>query len=320
MDQTSVLGLLFDSSSLPLPVSPVAQFQEEDNQDMYVAEQELTNEELIERLQEHVVLVDMLTEREIIERKLMEVRNLEERLQEVDEIAAMLQEVIEEELSKDEIDKLRAEVEQEMQLQAEAMTGEVLKKSVQMIKEDEVDELEDQIKEVFLKGLLPEEGEVEMKQEGKNELTEDSQSDEGLREKLSRIEKEWKNEVEEKSADVAGNTFMVTYQKVEFRTMKPVPIVEERRLKQGEVGYVQLQTAVTSEEGFVKKGTGIEVDFTEREGTQRLQLVDPAQVADKDVWFILFDCSPYKADFKPPGKVCLPDSSLLMDVFCVMFT
>lgn len=322
MDQTSVLGFMFDSSSLPLPVSPVAQFQHEDNQHMYVAEQEWTNKEVIERLQENVVLVDMVTEREIIERKLMKVRDLEERLQEVDDIAAMLQEVIEEELGKDKIDKLRVEVEQEMQLKAEAMTDEVLKKSVQIIEEDEVDELEDRIKEVFLKGLLLEEGEVEMKQEGKNELTEDSQSGEGLREKFSRIEKEWKSEVEEKSGspDVAGNTFMVKHKKVEFRTMKPVYIVEERGMKQEKEGYMQLQTSVTAEEGFVKKETAIEVDFIDREGTQRLQLVDPAHVADKDVWFTLLDSSPYKAGFKPPGKVCLPESSLLLDVFCVMFT
>lgn len=277
---------------------------------MYVTEQQLTNQEVIERLQETVTLVDKLQEMENLERKLREVRDLEERLQEVDEMAERLQEVIEEELGKEEVDQLRKEVGGlEQQTQAEAITEMVLKKSMRRIeiKEDEVDELEDEIKRVFLKDLLPEEEEVEVEQVSKKEGT-DGFSD-GLREE--KIGNEMKNEVEESdSSDVAGTMSVVAYQKVERRTKKRVTIVEERGLTQKEMEDVQPQTVVMSE--VTMRQTGTVGDITERELTERLQPEDQSQVADEDVWFILFDRFPYKAAFKPLGKVFLIKTSLLL--------
>lgn len=285
---------------------------------MYVAEQQLTSEEIIESLQETATLVDKLRERDILERRLREVRDLEERLQEVDEMAERLQEVIEEELGKEEVDQLREEegdLEREVRIQAESTTETVLKKSAQRIetKEDEVDELEDQIKQVFLKGLLPEEEEVEVKQVSEKEVKDRSLLDDDLREKQCEIEKEWKNEVEEESgsSDVAGSTSVAAYQKVERRTQKRVTIVEERGLGCEEMADVQLQAVVMSEERLVKEGTWRQ-DITERGVTDRLQPEDPSQVAEKDVWFILFDCPPYKAVFMPPGKVFQLETSLIL--------
>lgn len=276
---------------------------------MYVAEEQLTNQEIIERLQETVTLVDKLQEMENLERRLREVRDLEERLQEVDEMAEKIQEVIEEELGKEQVDQLRKEL-GDLEQQAEAVTEMVLKKSVRKIKikEDEVDELEDEIKQVFLKGLLPEEEEVEVEQVSKKEGT-DGFSD-SLREE--KIGNEMTNEVEEKSdsSDVAGTMSVVAYQKVERRTKKRVTIVEERGLRQKEKEDVQLQTVVMSEGTMRQAGTV--GDITERELTERLQPEDPSQVADEDVWFILFDRPPYKAVFKPLGKVFLIKTALLL--------
>ncbi|XP_039662864.1 titin-like isoform X6 [Perca fluviatilis] len=307
-----------------LPVSPQAQFQvqEEDEQGMCVAEQEVTSEEDIDRQQETVMLVHKLRVVDVLERRLREVRDLEERLQEMDETAELLQEVIEEELGKEEVDRLRQEkevdrlrqekddMEQEERMQFEGVTETVLRTSVRTIdvKEDEMDELEEQIKRVFLKGLVPEEEDSEVKQQSEKEATDESLSDDGLREKLRQIEREWKDEVEEKlksgSSDVSSTTSVVAYQKVERRTKKRVTIVEERGQKQNGIEKVQVQYDEMSEESLDKDGTlcktEIREEITEREVTERLQAEDQSQVADKDVWFILFDRPPRRAVFKPP--------------------
>ncbi|XP_031154802.2 uncharacterized protein LOC116049367 isoform X6 [Sander lucioperca] len=298
-----------------LPVSPQAQFQvqEEDEQGMCVAEQELTSEEDIDRQQETVTLVHKLRVVDVLERRLREVRDLEERLQEMDETAELLQEVIEEELGKEEVDKLRQEkddMEQKERKQFEDLTETFLRKSVRTIdiKEDEMDELEEQIKQVFLKGLVPEEEDTEVKQQSEKEVTDKSLSDDGLREKLRQLEREWKDEVEEKlksgSSDVSSTTSVVAYQKVERRTKKRVTIVEERGQKQNGIEKVQVQRNEMSEESLDKDGTLCKTEMleeiTEREVTERLQAEDQSQVADKDIWFILFDRPPCRAVFKPP--------------------
>ncbi|XP_071325089.1 uncharacterized protein [Trachinotus anak] len=289
--------------SVEKPFSPLAQLQVQEKD-----EQELTSEEVINRLQESVTLVDKLIEAEVLERRLREVRDLEERLQEVDEMAERLQEVIEEELGKEEVDKLREEEEQELerekQMQVESRTEKVVKKSVRMMgtkEEDEGDELEEQIKQVFLKGLLPEEEEVEVKQEGEKEVT-----DESLLEKLLQIEKEWQNEVEERlgSPDVIGTTPVVAVQRVERRTKKRVTIVDERGQQLGDADDMQVPAGVISEERLEKqeiwRKTELLEERTETEVTERLQAEDQSQVEDKDVGFIISDRPPYKAVFKPP--------------------
>ncbi|XP_035020391.2 uncharacterized protein LOC118114199 isoform X4 [Hippoglossus stenolepis] len=112
------------SSLVEKPFSPHAQLQVQDKD-----KQELTSEKFIERLQEMGTLVDKLTEANALERKLREVRDLEERLQEVDEIAEKLQEVIEQELGKEELEKLIKEKEEEegdveTEVQVEVITSE----------------------------------------------------------------------------------------------------------------------------------------------------------------------------------------------------
>ncbi|KAI3360936.1 hypothetical protein L3Q82_013144, partial [Scortum barcoo] len=300
---------IFSLSSLePLykPFSPVAQFQlkEEDEQGVLVAEQELKREEIIERLQEKVILVDKLREVEILERKLMEVRDLEERLQEVDEVAERLQEVIEDELGKEEVDKLREEMrdlEQGERMWVERTKETVVKKSVRRAEaeEDEVDELEEQIKRVFLKDLLPEEEEVEVTEK---EVTDESLLDDTSREKLRQIEKEWQDEMEKLksgSLDAVSGPSAVAYQRVERRT-KGVTVVEERGLTREEMEDVQEQPSVVSEEIEKEVIWRVTETVEEREVIERLQAEEPSQTADEDVWFILFDRPPYKAVFKPP--------------------
>ncbi|XP_029307448.1 uncharacterized protein LOC115021278 isoform X4 [Cottoperca gobio] len=291
------------------PFSPQAQFQLLEEQGMHVAEQELTSEEILERLQETVIFVDKLRVADVLERKLREVRGLEERLQEMDEMAERLQEVIEEELGKEEMEKLREEegdLEQEVQIQAERITERVVRKSVRRIEreEEEVDELEEQIKQVFLKGLLPEEEEAEVKQGSEQEVTGESLSDEELRQ----IEKEWQEEVEEKlkSGSTDVTTSVVAYQKVARKTKKRVTIVEERGRTQEEMEDVLVQRGVMSEERLEKEGTWrkteILQEITEGDVAERLQAEGQSQGAEKDVWFILFDHAPYNAVYKPPAS------------------
>ncbi|XP_070767718.1 uncharacterized protein [Enoplosus armatus] len=284
---------VFSLSSLERADKPSKfQLQEKDEQSMHV---ELTSEEVIERLQEAVIVVDMLKEADVLKRRLREVRDLEERLQEVDEMAERLQEVIEEELGKEEVEKLREEEEE----QVEGIAKTLVKKSVRRIEanDDEVDALEEQIKRVFLKDLLPEEEEAEVKQESEKEATDE-------RERLHQIEQEWQDEVEEKMSDVASTSSVVAYQKVERRTKKRVIVVEERGQKQEEIDDVQVRAGVMSEERLEKEGTWRKTEIleevTERKVTERLQADDPSLAADNDVWFIVFDRSPYKAVFTPP--------------------
>lgn len=183
-------------------VSPIAAFQDEDK-NILVSEKPETIE-VIEKLQETVVLVDMLGERDDLERRLREVRDLEERLQEVDEMAEILQEVLEEGLGKGSVDQLKREEDEEsgLQRQAVVITEMVTKRAVQTIemKEDEVDELEDEIKKVFFKSLLPEEEEVEANQEGRAEVADSSLLDDDLRKRLYQIETEGKLKVENRTA------------------------------------------------------------------------------------------------------------------------
>ncbi|XP_032374153.1 uncharacterized protein LOC116690995 isoform X6 [Etheostoma spectabile] len=298
-----------------LPVSPQAQFQvqEKDEQGMCVAEQEVTSEEDIEMQQENEILVHKWRVVDVLEMRLREVRDLEERLQEMDETAELLQEVIEEELGKEEVDRLRQEnddLEQKGRIQYEGVTETVLRKSVRTvdIKGDEKDELEEQIKQVFLKDLVPEEDDAKGNQQSEKEATDESVLDDGLREKLYQIEREWKDEVEEKlksgSSDVSSTTSVVAYQKVERRIKKRVTIVEERGQKQDGIEKVQVQRDEMSEESLDKDGTLCKTEIleaiTEREVTERLHAEDQSQVADKDIWFILFDRPPCRAVFKPP--------------------
>nr|XP_020492998.1 uncharacterized protein LOC109986625 isoform X7 [Labrus bergylta] len=280
-----ILSLL---SPEQFPPSAQIELREEDEQVVYDSEQEPTNEEKINRLQEMVMLVDKLTEAEVLERNLREVRYLEDRLQEVDEMAEKLQEVIEEELGKEEVEKLRkefAETELEQHVRVGGVTKTVVIKSIRSIeKEDgEEDELEQQIKEVFLKGLYEEE-EAEGEQDTKIEVIGESQFDDNLIEKLRGIEQEWKEEAEVKMSGVPGTTSVVAYQKVEPRTKKKVTIVEEREPNQEIMVGRMLEESLEKEEAWC-----------EIEG----QAEDEREAEYGEIWFILFDRPPYTSVVKP---------------------
>ncbi|XP_039885469.1 uncharacterized protein LOC120732150 isoform X7 [Simochromis diagramma] len=170
-----------------LSVSPSEHFEklqlsttegEEEEQVISVKEQQMITEEMIGRMRETVMLVDAFTEKEILEGSLRDVRDLEERLQEIDEIAGRIQHAVEEELGEEEVEKLKQEerdMEQKQLIQAKGVTEMVVRKSVRrrVIKEGEegeVDELEEQIKEVFLKDLLPEEEDIVVKRESEKQV------------------------------------------------------------------------------------------------------------------------------------------------------
>ncbi|XP_054904191.1 uncharacterized protein LOC129371571 isoform X4 [Poeciliopsis prolifica] len=214
-----------------------------------VVKQEETTEQVIERLQKSVVLIDRLTEIEDLEWKLRKVRDFEERLQEAGEVSERIQMLIEEQLGQEEVERLRAE--------EGDLDHVVLQKFMKMIEtdEDEVDELEEQIKDVFLKGLVPEE---------ENEL---NQLDGSLRAKVREIRKEWQEEGQRKfdSSDVSGATSVVIVQEVERRDGKRVTIVDER----GE-----------SNRMLEKQ--------TQREITERLHFGNPVQEENEDEWYLLF--------------------------------
>ncbi|KAL3060397.1 hypothetical protein OYC64_014868 [Pagothenia borchgrevinki] len=292
------------------PVSRQAQFQllEEEEQGLRMADQELTSEEVFESLRETEILLDELQMADVLEWKLREVRGLEERLQEMDEVAERLQEVIEEELGKEEVEMLReGDLDQENGIQVERIIESVLRKSVKSMetKEDGVDELEEQIKQVFLKGILPEEEESQIKQESEKEMTGEGPSDDSLREELCQIENKWQDEMEEKlKAGSPDVTSVVTYRKVERRIKKRVTIVEDRGQMQEEIEDVLARCGLISEETLGKDGTWRKTVIleanTEGEVLERLQADSPSQSTDGDEWFIPFDRLPYKAVSKPP--------------------
>lgn len=191
-----------------------------------MAEQEVSTKEIIERLQESVTLIDSLQEVEVLEGKLREVRDLEERLQDLDEMAVRVQKIIEDELGQEEVDRLRAEEDFELKRQQiQGGTKVVVKRSVRRLEtsEGDVDDLEDQIKQVFFKNLPEEE-------EG-FKVIEENQLDDSLREKLRQMEKEWQEEVREKfsSPDAAGASSVGAYQRTYVRMAdKQVNVVEDR--------------------------------------------------------------------------------------------
>lgn len=181
--------------------------------------QEVSTREFIQRLQESVTLVNSLQEVEVLKGKLREVRDLEERLQDIDELAERVQKIIENQLGQEEVDRLRAEEELE-QRQIQSGPKVVVRRSVRRMEstEGDVDELEEQIKQVFFKDLPDDEGGFEVTEE--NRLAFSS------REKLRQIEKELQEEVR-KRFGAADATSAVAYQKMMRMGDKQVIIVEQ---------------------------------------------------------------------------------------------
>ncbi|XP_068180211.1 uncharacterized protein [Antennarius striatus] len=277
------------------PPSPIAQLQE-DEVNMYMTEQVPTRQETIERLQEMVTLIDKMTEMELLEQQLKEVNDLEQMLLEVNDMAEEVVDAVEDELGKEEVDRMKKE---EL---AKDVVKTVLERSVRIVEtnEEEADELENEIRRVFLKGLLPEEGD-EAKQESGKVVTNESLSNEGLQERVWEVDRKWQNEIEEKSksSEITSTVSVAAFEKVERRTKKRVTIVEEIGKKQEETEDVQVQ-AVMSEEGTEDRAwCQTEAQREAVKITATHQSEDPSQVTGKDAWFRLFDRSPYKEVFIP---------------------
>lgn len=215
-----------------------------DEQGVRVAEQKLTSEVVLE-----------MSDRtgDSLEKTLRDVMALEGRLEEMDEMAERLQRVIEEELRKEELEELKEEMELEEQIAKRAVKWRT------ETEEEKVDELEEQIKHVFLKGLLPQGVDV----------TGESPLGDSVRVKLRQIGVERQEEAE-------GRLGPDTISVVERRTKKRVTIVDERGQREEYVEDLQVQPGVM------------------------LEKLNPE---DQDVWFVIFECPPYKAVLKPAGTV-----------------
>lgn len=172
-------------------------------------------------------------------------------------------------------------LEQRQSIQSRGVTDMVVRKSVRRIdtSEGEVDDLEEQIKQVKWEG--------------------EEDTDDSFREKLRGMEQEWQD------ADVAGSAAVAGYKKVQRRTEKIVTIVQERGQQQKGMEDVQGQSGVASEEMLVREELWHKTEMVEerpqREVTEKEGL---SQARVDDVWFILLDQPPHKAGFKTPGKVC----------------
>ncbi|XP_061144297.1 uncharacterized protein LOC133160560 isoform X2 [Syngnathus typhle] len=245
-------------------------------------EEELTEEEVIERLEEMMIMVEKLEEMEDIERRLKKVKDLEERLQEVEIMSDKIQEVIEEELGEQEVALLKDE---ELQKESKAITRTVLKNSVMTVMNlnegDVKDELEEQIKEVFLKGLLDDDDDAKNSIDG--HVFEYS-----LREKVRQIGEEWKDLMEDKASS------QVAYQ-TEVRT-KTVSFEDQtsQRLDSVEHTLLKIISEKTGETGVTIE---ILVERAEEEDTEDKN--GSSRDKEKDIWSVLFDRPPYTPVIKP---------------------
>lgn len=277
------------------------------------AQLELTSVEVVETQEAAVVLEDQLEEMVSLKRRLREVRDLEERLQEVDEMAERLQEVIEEELGAEEVARLREEEDEEELEQKRSKTWgaitlpNVLTKSMTSKEEEEVDELEEQIKSVFLKGLLPEEDEAKVKLENPKKGSDETLLEDRWSEKLRQMEPEWEEEMEFVASGVSTTT-VAAYETEEQRFMKRVGIVWERGRQQEDTEDVQGRSEVTLEKRLqtqtIWQKTETLEGRMEEEVTERAEAEGQRQVGEKDVWFVLFDQRSDTAAVRPSGTVC----------------
>eukprot|EP00066_Takifugu_rubripes_P014794 XP_011604060.1 PREDICTED: uncharacterized protein LOC101066037 isoform X4 [Takifugu rubripes] len=297
-------------------------FQDED-ENIVVSETPETIE-VIEKLQETVGLVDMLGERDDLERRLREVRDLEERLQEVDEMAEILQEVLEEGLGKESVDQLKGEEDEEsgLQRQAVVITEMVIKRAVQTVemKEDEVDELEDEIKKVFFKGLLPEEEEVEASQEGRDEAADSSLLEDDLK-MLYQIETEGNLKVENRTAVemIVGEKSRKSKDDEGQRTAQTgrdddwFVLLDVSPRRSSYVPPVALKgTDPVESDGFlsdttakewIKEVAAAEVKIMETAPVVRQEILQqPVRDRDDD-WFVLLDVASRKLSFVPPDAL-----------------
>ncbi|XP_068507900.1 uncharacterized protein [Syngnathus scovelli] len=246
-------------------------------------EEELTEEEVIERLEEMMIMVEKLEEMEDIERRLKKVKDLEERLQEVEIMSDKIQEVIEEELGEQEVALLKDE---ELQKESKAITRTVMKNSVMtamnMNEGDVKDELEEQIKEVFLKDLLDDDDDAKNSIDG-------HMFEYSLREKVRQIGEEWKDLVEDKaSSQVAYQTEVRTKKTVSFEDQTP------QRLDALENTILKIVSEKTGETGVKIE---ISVEIAEEEVTEDEN--GSSRDKEKDIWSVLFDRPPYTPVIKP---------------------
>ncbi|XP_077576647.1 uncharacterized protein LOC144199115 [Stigmatopora nigra] len=272
------------------------QLQVEDEEVLYVSEEESTEEEVIERLQEMAIIFDKLEEIEDLERRLKKVRDLEGRLQDVEEMSDRIQEVIEEELGEEEVAKLK---EEEILKESKAIVRTVLKNSLMIVNKmdggDESDELAEQIKEVFFKDLLTDQDDTA---KGKIEYL----LDYSLREKLSQIEDEWKDEVEEKNSRSSVNvSSLVAYQSM-VKSKKKVAFVDQtpERLEAMEQALLNIVVEKKLQLDKVPLETEMLQERARKEVTEVSKVENSSQLdKDTDIWSVLFEGLPYTPFVKP---------------------
>ncbi|XP_038125396.1 uncharacterized protein LOC119772818 isoform X4 [Cyprinodon tularosa] len=228
-----------------------------------VDKQEDTTKQVIERLQRSVVLIDALAEMEDLEEKLKKVRDLEERLEETGEMTEKILRMVEDDLGQEEVERLKAEEGDLDQV--------VLEKYVKRLEtiDDDEDELGEQIKQVFFKGLIPVE---------ENEL---NQLDDSLKEKMQKMEREWLEEVQETfdAAGVSGATSVVTLKMVEHRGEKMVTVIGEGERSDGNLEQL-----------------------TQREVIEMPDYGNPLQRANDDEWYLLFYRPPTQVIASPSDE------------------
>lgn len=190
--------------------------------------------------------------------------------------------------------------------------------------EDRVDELEEQIKSVFLKGLLPEEDEANMKLENPKKGSDETLLDDSLSEKLRQIESEWEEEMEFVASGVSTTT-VAADQREERRFKERVGIVCERGQQQEDTEDVQGQSEVTLEKRLQKQTIWQKTETLEgrmeKEVTERIEAEGQCQVEEKDVWFVLFDQRLYTAAVKPSVRASVEPTELKEgDIYSPMAT
>lgn len=302
---------------ITFPVSPITQLQlQEEEQGQSVEEQQLTTEEVVREMRERVMLVDAVTEVYALEERLREVRDLEERLQEMDERAERIQDVVEEELGKEVVERLREEerdLEQKLLVQGKGVTKKAVRKSVRRIDREggEADELEEEIKEVFLKDLLSDEERVAVRQEGEGE---ESDLDQKLliqaksitkmvvRKSVSRrsTEEGEVDELEEQIEQREGEKEVTDESLLDDRFREKLRQMEQEWQEEVDDataagGYKKVEVLEKRE---IRRKTEVTEERSQREVTERSE--GQSQVEDGDVWFKLLDRPPYR----PPGTVC----------------
>ncbi|KAG7273249.1 hypothetical protein CRUP_001345, partial [Coryphaenoides rupestris] len=248
-----------------------------------VVEQTLEEDEVVEKVMEQTLVEDEVVEQTLEEDEVVE-KVMEQTLEE-DEVE---EKVMEQTLVEDEV----VEKVMEQTLEEDEVVEKVMEQTLEEDKvvdkklgANEVDELEEEIKHVFFKGLLPEDAETEGRHpQGDTETTDECVKDEFG--KTGQIEEEWQEEVEERLK--SGSEDDTTRVRVSQRwVQKTVSVSWQQQVE------TKLSGSLLEEEEEMRGRT------VERETRTTSGLTTLVEDQEEDGWFRLFDRFPYKAVHKP---------------------